>query len=213
MRSSRVAPRGMTGGTGPLARRWHSGEQGLVMMAVLGMVLVLVLLAALVLFVAGKETSISSARMNGAQGLYIAEGGAVAGRAALMAYIGVYPVGVTSVDSSLTSATATNWYASGVGTSQNPFGLFDYLVIDGQKFSLGANASTPSETFQVNWGLASVHLKLQTAGTPTNALGAGSYTASVVLTPNRTPDASCPGGPGAIHQPRPDHYDIYDSYT
>ncbi|TMJ07331.1 MAG: DUF4900 domain-containing protein, partial [Bacillati bacterium ANGP1] len=151
--------------------------------------------------------------MNGAQGLYLAEGGAVAGRAALMAYIGAYPVGVTSVDASLTSATASNWYAGGVATSQVPFGLFDYLVIDGQKFSLGANASTPSETFQVNWGLASVHLKLQTAGTPTNALGAGSYTASVVLTPNRTPDASCAGGPCAIHMLGPDHYEIFYTYT
>ena len=68
----------MEGGGLP-ARRSRSGEQGLVMMALLGMVLVLVLLAGLVLFVAGKETSLSGTRLNGAQGLYLAEGGAVAG--------------------------------------------------------------------------------------------------------------------------------------
>src|SRR2546422_9391797 len=155
MRSS--PPRGMTGGAPP-ARRSRSGERGLVMMAVLGMVLVLVLLAALVLFVAGKETALSATRMNGAQGLYIAEGGAVAGRAALMAFVGVYPVGAATVDTALTSGTASNWYASGVAPSQNPFGLFDWLVIDGQKFSLGSTANTLSETFQVNWGLRTTHL-------------------------------------------------------
>src|SRR5260370_16079753 len=148
MGSSRLAPRGMTGGTGVPARRRRSGERGLVMMAVLGMVLVLVLLAALVLFVAGKETSLASVRMNGAQGLYAAEGGAVAGRAALMAYIGVYPVGVASVDGSLTSATASNWYAIGIGTSQSPFGLLNYLVVDGQKLTVNAAAS--SVPLQVN---------------------------------------------------------------
>ena len=183
------------------------------MMALLGMVLVLVLLAALVLFVAGKETSLSGTRLNGAQGLYIAEGGAVAGRAALMAYMGAYPVGVASVDTSLTSATASNWYANGVATSQVPFGLFDYLVVDGQKFSLGANASTPSETFQVNWGLGTAHLKFQTGGTPANALGSGTYTASVMVTPNRTPDPSCSGGPCAIHMLGPDFYEIFYTYT
>ena len=71
----------------------------------------------------------------------------------------------------------------------------------------------PSETFQVNWGLGTAHLKLQTAGTPTNALSVGSYTASVVLTPNRTPDASCAGGPCAIHMLGPDHYEIFYTYT
>jgi hypothetical protein len=211
MRSSRSAPSGVTGGAGlPVGRR-RSGEQGLVMMAVLGMVLVLVLLAALVLFVAGKEASLASVRMNGAQGLYVAEGGAVAGRAALMAYIGVYPVGVASVDSSLTSATASNWYASGVGTSQSPFGLLNYLVVDGQKLTVNAAAS--SVPLQVNWGLGTAHLKLQTAGTPANTLGTGSYTASVVLTPNPTADASCSGGPCAIHQLGPDYYEIFYGYT
>jgi len=183
------------------------------MMVVLGMVLVLVLLAALVLFVAGKETALSVNRMNGGQGLYIAEGGAVAGRAALMAYLGAYPVGPSTVDPTLTSTTASTWYANGVPTSQNPLGLLDYLDIDGQRFALAAGPTTASETFQVNWGLATPHLKLQTAGAPVNTLGSGSYTASVVLSPNPTPDASCSGGPCAIHLLGPDYYELFYNYT
>jgi len=158
------------------------------MMSVLGMVLVLTLFAALIMFVAGKEVALSGMRFQGAESLYISEGGAVAGRAALMAYLNIYPAGNTTVDPSLTGTTASNWYAAGVNGSQNPFGLLDYLVADGQRFMLSSTPSTTQETFQVNWGLSTTHLKLQTTGTPTNTLGKGSYTASVTLTPNPTAD-------------------------
>ena len=186
------------------------------MMSVLGMVLVLTLFAALIMFVAGREVALSGVRSEGAQSLYITEGGAVAGRAAMMSYLGIYPAGPTTVDPSLTGTMASGWYANGVNTSQNPFGLFDYLVIDGQRFTLGATPSTASETFQVNWGLATAHLKLQTTGTPVNALGGGSYTATVTLTPNPTADAqynSCSGGPCAIHMLGPNFYEIFYNYT
>lgn len=182
------------------------------MMSVLGMVLVLTLLAALIMFVAGKELGLSAVRSNGSQSLYIAEGGAVAARAALMAYVNAYPVGVASVDPSLTGTTASGWYGSGSNASQNPFGLLDYLVVDGQRFSLGASSSTTQETFQVNWGLATTHLKLQTTGAPVNTSGGGTYTATVKLTPNATADASCTGGPCAIHQLGPNNYEIFYTY-
>ncbi len=61
-------------------------------------------------------------------------------------------------------------------------------------------------------GLATSHLKLQTAGAP-NTLGSGSYTASVVLSPNPTADASCSGGPCAIHLLGPDFYEVFYKYT
>ena len=118
----------------------RQSERGLIMMSVLGMVLVLTLFAALIMFVAGRETALSGVRSEGAQSLYITEGGAVAGRAALMSYLGIYPAGPTTVDPSLTGTAASGWYANGVNASQNPFALFDYLVIDGQRFTLGATS-------------------------------------------------------------------------
>jgi len=176
------------------------GERGLVMMTILSVSIVLTLLAALVLFLVGRETTVSALRLTGQKSLYIAEGGAVQARAALMAYIGAYPTGLTTVDSSLTPATANGWYANGIASVQNPLGLLDYLVVDGQRFTLLSTSSTPSATLQVNWGLATPHLKLQVAGTPANPLGDGSYTATVTLTPRLTADPSCAGGkPCAIH--------------
>ncbi len=188
-------------------------ERGLVMMAVLGMIGVLTLLGSLAMFAAGREIALSGMRYQGAESLYISEGGAVAGRAALMAYLGIYPAGNTTIDPALTGTTVTSWYGGGANGSQNPFGILDSLQIDGQQFALFSTSSTTQETFQVNWGLATTHLKLQTSGTPTNALGKGSYTASVTLTPNPTADASCSGGPCAIHQLGPNFYEIFYNYT
>ncbi len=188
-------------------------EHGMIMMGVLSMILVLTILAALVLFLSGKETALSGVRLSGSESLYIAEGGAYGGRAALMAYMNAYPVGVTSVDPSLSTTTAAAWYANGNTAAQNPFGVLDYLVTDGQRFALGATSTTASETFQVNWGSAYPHLKLVYTGTPANALGTGTYAASVTLQPNPTADASCAGGPCAVHQTAPGAYEIFYKYT
>jgi hypothetical protein len=194
-------------------RTVERGERGLIMMGLLSMILVLTVLAALILSLSGKETALSGVRLSGTESLYVAEGGAYGGRAALMAYMNAYPVGSTTVDPSLNSATAATWYASGNNASQNPFGILDYLVTDGQRFSLGASPGTPSETLQVNWGRPYVHLKLQTSGTPSNPMGVGAYTASVMLQPNPTPDPSCSGGPCVIHQTAPGAYEIFYKYT
>ena len=188
------------------------------MMGLLGVMLVVTTLAGLVLFVAGKETALTGIRYLGAESLYVTEGGAVAGRAALMAYMNAYPVGVTSIDPSLTGTTLSAWYGGGVAASQNPFGILDYLVTDGQRFTINAPAGTPSETFQVNWGLSTPHLKFQTGGTPANSLGNGGYTASVQLQPNPTTDPvnnSCsPAGSAcAIHQLGTNTYEIFYTYT
>ena len=189
------------------------GERGLVMMGLLSMILVLTVLAALVLSLSGKETALSGVRLAGTESLYAAEGGAYGGRAALMAFMNAYPVGSTTVDPSLSQATAATWYAGGNNAAQNPFGVLDYLVTDGQRFSLGSTSGTPSETFQVNWGRPYTHLKLQTTGTPTNPMGPGTYAATVMLQPLPTPDASCSGGPCAVHQTAPGAYEIFYKYT
>lgn len=187
------------------------------MMGLLGVVLLVTSLAGLVLFVAGKETALTGVRYLGAESLYVSDGGAVAARGALMAYLNAYPVGSTTVDPSLTGPTVTGWYAGGVNASQNPFGVLDYLITDGQRFTLNSLPTTPSETFQVNWGLSTPHLKLQTAGTPANPLGNGTYTASVVLQPNPTTDPvnnSCSpaGSTCAVHQLGTNTYEFFYTY-
>ena len=189
-------------------------ERGLVMLSLLSMILVLTVLAALVLLLSGKETALSGVRMAADESLYIAEGGSYAGRAALMAYMNAYPAGVTTIDPSLNTTTTAGWYAGGANGSQNPFGVLDYLVTDGQRFMLGATAATTSEIFQVNWGTGYPHLKLQTGGTPTNALGIGTYTAQVTLTPAPTNHSSCTGGGVcSVHLTAQDAYEIFYNYT
>jgi hypothetical protein len=198
-------------------RTVRRGERGLAMMSLLSMIFVLTILATLVLYLSGKETALSAVRLNGAESLYVAEGGAFSGRAALMAYMGAYPAAVTSVDPSLSTVTAVGWYAGGTKTAQNPFGVLDYLLTDGQRFSLGASASTASETFQVNWGSGHPHMKLQTGAAPANPVGAGAYTATVQLQPDPQPDASCaPFNTGAscsVHQLGTNDYELFYTYT
>jgi hypothetical protein len=198
--------------TGRTAAR---GERGLVMLSLLSMILVLTILAALVLYLSGKETALSGIRAAGNESLYVAEGGGFSARAALMVYMNHFPQGRTTVDPSLGTATTAGWYAGGSNALQNPLKLLDYLVIDGQRFSLGATPSTTSETFQVNWGSGYPNLKLQTGGTPVNTLDPGTYAATVMLEPNPTADASCSGGACAIHQipNAPSAYEIFYKYT
>ena len=198
----------------------RQGERGLAMMSLLAMIFVLTTLATLVLYLSGKETALSAIRLSGAESLYVAEGGAFSGRAALMAYMNAWPLGSTSVDPSLSTTTALAWYAGGSNASQNPLALLDYLVTDGKRFTLGATNTTPSETFQVNWASGYPHLKLQVGGTPTNAIGAGAYTASLVLQPNPTVDTvskvdSCnpAGSKCSIQQRGTNWYEIYYTYT
>src|SRR5438132_9035883 len=85
----------------PDGRTAAGSQRGLVMMSILGMLLVLTLFAMLVLTVAGKELALSYSRLQGAGSMYVSEGGAVAGRAALMAFVNAYPVGASSIDPAL----------------------------------------------------------------------------------------------------------------
>ncbi len=197
------------------------GQSGLALVSVLTLAFVLMILSVLVLELSLKEMKMTASRRIGAQSFYVAEGGAVAARGALLAYMGADPTGCSGcavIDPSLTTATLTSWYAGGTASSQNLFGVLDYIVLDSQKFTIGATSATPSVTFWVNWSLLNPHLKLQVGPQVSNTLGTGSYTASVALTPWPQPDtptypclpagSSCP-----IHSLGNDGYEYFYTYT
>jgi hypothetical protein len=158
-------------------------QDGLAMLSVLAVILVLTIISATVLYLSGKELGLTAVRMLGAQSISIAEGGAFSGRSALMALMNADPIGVATLDASLSATTLADLYAGGTAGNQNPFGLFDYITVDGERFTLGATNATNSVTFDINWGLATPHRKLQvpTGIMPANPLGGGSYTANVVI--------------------------------
>ncbi len=189
-------------------------QRGFVMMALITMIFVVGLVGALVLHLVGKEQALGAVRVRGLESRYIAEGGGFATRAALMVLMGDNPVGTTTVDPSLTGATLANWYAAGVMGNQNAFAILDYLVLDGQQYTLGATAATNAVTFQTNWALPQLHRKLQVpaGGPPPNALATGSYAAEVTITRRATAHASCAPSPCYVHQLNPDEYEFFYSY-
>ncbi|MDI6771837.1 MAG: DUF4900 domain-containing protein [bacterium] len=158
-------------------------QRGMALMAVLTVIFILSLLGALILYLSGKEMGLSSLRVIGAQSMYIAEGGAFSGRAALMALMGADPIGQATVDPSLDNATLSPWYADGDPASQNALRIFDFLILDGLRFTFNATSATESLTFHVNWNLPQPHRKLQPAAgmPPSNPLGEGNYAATVTV--------------------------------
>jgi hypothetical protein len=189
------------------------------LMSVLTIIFVLAIVSALVLYLSGKELGLSAVRLRGAQSLYIAEGGAVAARSALMAFMNADPLGAATLDPSLGGGDLLGWYAGGNPSSQDPFGIFDYIVLDGLRFTLGTTPSTTSVIFHVNWSLPEPRRKLQvpSGSPPANPLGGGSYTATVVITRRLAPHPSCLPGPTCyIHRlgpPGSDEYEYFYTYT
>jgi hypothetical protein len=205
--------------------RRRRGQAGMALVSVLIVILVLALVGALVLYLTGKEIAFVGMRLSGAQTLNIAEGGAVAARAALMALFNADPIrnaGTTSsdggppVDNALTPATLDGWYANGVVASQNAFALLGSLRLDGAGLPVSATSSTGAVTLEVNWTLATPRLKLQvaTGSPPANPLGAGVYRATVTLARRLAPhpfDAAQP--PRYIHRVGYAYYEYYYTYT
>ncbi len=173
-------------------------------MSVLIIIFILAVVSGLILYLSGKELALTAVRRTGAQSLYIAEGGANSARSALMAMMNADPIGVATIDPSLTGATLLGWYAGGDAAAQNPFGLFDYIVIDGLRYSLNPNPSTGAITMHVNWLLPEPHRKLQPGvGTPSsNTLGAGRYSGQVVISRRGGRPRLVPGGT-LLHPPAP----------
>jgi len=186
-------------------RGW--GERGFAMIAVLSVMIVLTVLSLLVLHVTGKEVRLGGVRRLGAQSIYLAEGGGNAGRAAMMAFLNQNPVDPNQVwfrvHDTLTEAILDTWYAAGNPASQDAFALFNYLEVDGQRFTLTTSAATHWQTFYTDWSQPYTHRKL-VAGTngntpsesvactpsaaaamvgtpPTNTLGPGTYRATVAV--------------------------------
>jgi hypothetical protein len=180
------------------------------LLSVMVVILVLTLLGGLVLHLSGQEMHLSTVRYRAAQSLNIAEGGAFAARAALMVVMNADPIGKVSVHPSLSGPTMARWYAEGVTGSQDSFGIFDYLVLDGQRLTLDTTSTTPSVAFEVNWGLATPHRKLQvaTGSPPLNPLGEGGYRATIVVSRRKAGDP-----PRYIQRLGPDHYEFYFTYS
>ena len=204
-------------GLGPAGDRHHLArdQRGLAMLSVLAVILVIALLSGLVLYLSGKEVGLSAARTLGAQALALAEGGGFAARAALMVLTGADPLGVVQVHPSVDVPLLNGWYAAGDPAAQNSFRILDYLVLDGQRYTLNATPSTNSVTFVVNWGAPQTYRKLQVGvPAPANPLGNGSYTATVTLTRRLAPHPSCSrGGSCYVHRLAADEFEFNYAYA
>jgi hypothetical protein len=198
-----------------MGKHWH-GQAGLALVSALTTIMILAILSGLVLYLAGKEIGLSTTRMLGAQSMYIAEAGAVRGRSALMVLMNADPVGQTNLDASLDGATLAGWYAAGIANNQNAFRVVDYLVLDGQRYTLGATSATNNVTFYVNWGLPELHRKLQLAGPPpANPLGVGTYAATVIISRRLAPHPTNPAEPQRFIQELvpAEEYEYYYTYN
>jgi hypothetical protein len=199
------------------------------LLSVLVVIMVLTLLGGLVLYLSGQEMHLSTVRYRAAQSLNIAEGGAFAARAALMALMNADPTDATTGDPSLDGTTMRSWFADGIPANQQPFRFLDFLITDGQPFNPPVNAA-PADgwvAFRVNWGLGP-RRKMEFLGkgpmpvppdpmnlgaTVANSLGEGGYRAVVILLRRAEPHPSCVGGnPCYVHQTGPDQYQIHLEY-
>ena len=192
------------------------GQRGLAMVSIMITIFVLAVLSALVLYLAGKEIALTAVRRLGAQSLYIAEGGAASTRSALLVLMNADPIGFATLDPSLTASTLSTWYAGGNPSTQNPFALFDYIVLDGQRYNLNPNPTTGGITLHLNWGLPHPHRKLLpgVGMPPNNSLGGGVYAAAALITRRAIAHHSCAGGqPCYIHRLGPDDYEFFFAYS
>jgi hypothetical protein len=209
--------------------RRRRGQRGMAMISVLAVIIVLVIVGSLVLYLTGKEIAFVGMRLSGAQSLNIAEGGAVAARAALMALFnadpirnagtpvaaGGPPVAATGPNE-VTPARLDSWYANGVVGAQDSFALLNSLTLDGQSLSVSTTPATSSVVLQVNWSLAAPRFKLQTPASiqPANPLGDGTYRALVVLSRRLAPHPFDPSQPQRyIHRLGGAYYEFFYTYT
>lgn len=218
-------------------RGW--GERGFAMISVLSVMLVLTILSLLILHVTGKEVRLGGVRRLGAQSTYLAESGSNAGRAALMVFLNQNPVDPNQtwfkVHDTLNEGILDSWYSAGNPSSQNPFGLFNYLEVDGQRFTLTTSSATEWQTFYTDWSQPYTHRKLVAAttgnnpdelvactpaqagamiGTPTaNVLGPGTYRSTVAICRRLAAHPSDPGEPNRyIQRHVPGVYEFFYTY-
>lgn len=188
------------------------GQTGMALLSVLVVILVLALLGGLVLYLSGQESQLSTVRYRAAQSLNIAEGGAWAARAALMALVNADPTDSARFTGAV-DALANSWYANGVPESQTPLAFLSHLEVDGVPVASGTE-SLHWALFVVDWSSPSQTLKLQfvTGGTGApppdtiaaapmimNALGDGWYRAVVLLSRRAEDHESCNPSPCYVH--------------
>lgn len=182
------------------------------LLSVLVVILVLALLGGLVLYLSGQESQLSTVRYRAAQSLNIAEGGAWAARAALMAAVNADPTDAARFTGDLTAA-AVDWYAGGNPASQKPLAFLSRVQIDGAALASGTD-SFDWVVFVVDWSLPSQLRKMQyvTGGTGAppadpmsvvsvlmNPLGDGWYRAAVVISKRAEAHESCNPSPCYVH--------------
>ncbi len=187
-------------------------QAGMALLSVLVVILVLALLGGLVLYLSGQESQLSTVRYRAAQSLNIAEGGAWAARAALMAAVNADPTDAARFTGDLTSA-AVEWYAGGNPASQRPLAFLSRVQIDGAALASGTD-SFDWVVFVVDWSLPSQLRKLQyvTGGTGAppadpasvaplimNSLGDGWYRAVVLISKRAEDHERCNPSPCYVH--------------
>ena len=194
---------------------WRKDQRGFALVAVLAILMILTVLGGLLLHLVMKETRLGALRRLGAQSLYLAEAGGYAARAGLMALVNEDPQGLVSLDAALSSTEMSTWYAGGDELAQNPLALFDYLVLDGQRYNFSPTSATPSLAFEVDWSRPDAHRKLRaaTGAPPAEALGRGRYRATLVISKRLASHPTIPGQPQRyIHHLGPDLYEFFYSY-
>jgi len=205
-------------------------ERGVALLSVLVVILILSLLGGLLLYLSGQEAGISRVRYRGSQSLAIAEGGAWAARAALMAVVNADPTDKASLRAN--PFDLYNWYSV-----QSPLEFLKKVELDGRSLGVAAGPSTTWVAFRVNWQVSTGYLKLEFlrsgAGAPPsqdallppptgasdpvppNPLGNGRYRAVVLLSsPAKISPGSCrnrdePPGEGnecPVHRTSPTTY-------
>jgi type II secretory pathway pseudopilin PulG len=199
-------------------------QAGMALLSVLVVIMVLALLGGLVLYLAGQESQLSTVRYRAAQSLNIAEGGAWAARAALMAVVNADPQDAATLDVNL-AQDVERWYANGNPQAQDPLAFLSRVRVNGH--SLGALAEGMHWVlFSVDWSMQSpLKLRFLAAGTgdgppgdpmlqygaqiPRNDLGEGHYQAVVILTRRREQHWSCAGGGECyVHRAYPANFAI-----
>jgi len=205
-------------------------ERGVALLSVLVVILSLSLLGGRLLYLSGQEAGISRVRYRGSQSLAIAEGGAWAARAALMAVVNADPTDKASLRAN--PFDLYNWYSV-----QSPLEFLKKVELDGRSLGVAAGPSTTWVAFRVNWQVSTGYLKLEFlrsgAGAPPsqdallppptgasdpvppNPLGNGRYRAVVLLSsPAKISPGSCrnrdePPGEGnecPVHRTSPTTY-------
>jgi len=199
-------------------------QGGMALLSVLVVIMVLALLGGLVLYLAGQESQLSTVRYRAAQSLHIAEGGAWAARAALMAIVNADPQDAATLTVDL-AEDLERWYANGNPGAQDPLAFLQHLKVGGEDIGVPPGRRDWI-LFAVDWSTQSpLKLRYVAGGSgagpatdpirrygrhiPRNDLGEGHYQAVVILRGRLEQHWSCAGGGSCyVHRAHPASFAI-----